>query len=147
MNRLTLFAVLVLAFSLLTGCSDQAVEKLSGPVTSTPSVQTGGNMALSGDAGGVTTLTLSSASAFGGEFKSIIEEALAKGYDGISIERTPGKEDVITYWRFEDAVKWDGVSPLKSRVHYRFDSVEDMQKALIISGKPEIAADLEVLKK
>ncbi len=48
----------------------------------------------------------------------------------MSVITSPGKPDIIQYWRCEDAVVWDGVSPLESGVMYTLNIDPDIRKKI-----------------
>jgi hypothetical protein len=88
-------------------------------------------LALAAENNEVITATNAAESAE--DYRALFQEAFNDGFDIMAIHTSPGKLVIIEYWTFEDAVVWDGVSPLESGVLYDLSKNQEVMQ--LIKGK------------
>ena len=119
-------AIAFIALLVITGCSD-SVTAPSGTLGADASLLAedvslnllgNGEYALALAGENTEVITEANVAESRAEHAALFQDAIKNGYDGMSIVTSPGEPDIIQYWKFEDAVVWDGVSPLESGVMY-----------------------------
>ncbi len=132
-------AVALISFLFTAGCTDN-VTNPSGHLGGDNPPLTAENIslqlldsrghALALDDRSTEVITAANAGKSGESYFALFQEAIYDGYDIMAIHTSEGSLDKIEYWKFEDAVVWDGVSPLKSGVLYDLSKNPEVMQAL-----------------